>query len=147
VSLSSYGPIQLGSPLAAGRAALGAPRQEGEGSAGAACQYIGIPDEPSTRALRFMVLNVSSVRIDVDSLHVATRWGDRVGDAEQAVLARHAGHVSVQPHKYTGPEGHYLIVTAPGDTLHRLVFETDGKRVTSYRAGLRPYVDWVEGCS
>jgi hypothetical protein len=147
VSLSSYGPIELGSPVAAVLAALGAPPPEGEGSARDACHYIGIPDEPSMRALRLMVVNDSAVRIDVDSLSVATRWDDRVGDAEQAVLARHAGHVSVEPHKYTGPEGHYLIVTAPHDTLHRLVFETDGKRVTSYRAGLRPYVDWVEGCS
>ncbi len=94
-----------------------------------------------------MVVNDTVVRIDVDSLPIATKWGDRVGDSEVMVLARHAGRVLVEPHKYTGPEGHYLIVTAPGDTLHRLVFETDGERVTEYRAGLRPYVEWVEGCS
>jgi len=94
-----------------------------------------------------MVVDDTIVRIDVDSLPVATHWGDRVGDSEAAVLARHAGQVRVEPHKYTGPEGHYLIVTSQDDTLHRLVFETDGQRVTSYRAGLRPYVDWVERCS
>jgi hypothetical protein len=147
VSLSAYGPIRLGSARAAVLDALGAPPREGEGAAPEECAYMGIPDGPSMRAVRLMVVHDTVVRIDVDSLQVATTWGDRVGDSERTVLARHAGQVLVQPHKYTGPEGHYLIVTAPDDTLHRLVFETDGQRVTTYRAGLRPYVDWVEGCS
>lgn len=147
VSLSAYGPIRMGSPRAAVLAALGAPPHEGQGPAPEECGYTGIPDGPSMRAVRLMVVNDTVVRVDVDSLPVATAWGDRVGDSESAVLARHAGHVRVEPHKYTGPEGHYLIVTTPDDTLHRLVFETDGQRVTTYRAGLRPYVEWVEGCS
>jgi hypothetical protein len=50
------------------------------------------------------------------------------------------------PHKYT--DGAYLIVMpfAPADTLHRYVFETDGQRVTVYRAGLYPPVEYVESC-
>lgn len=107
---------------------------------------MGIPESPLTRVVSFMVVSDTIVRVDVDSSTVATVWGDRVGDSEGAVLARHAGRVRVEPHKYTGPEGHYLIVTSRDDTLHRLVFETDGKRVMAYHAGLRPYVDWVEGC-
>ncbi len=52
-----------------------------------------------------------------------------------------------EPHHYEGPEGRYRIVELPGDSLHRIVFETDGRRVTSYRAGRRPAVDHVEGCA
>jgi hypothetical protein len=50
------------------------------------------------------------------------------------------------PQKYT--DGAYLIVMpfAPADTLHRYVFETDGQRVTVYRAGLYPPVEYVESC-
>lgn len=147
VSLSSFGPVSTGSLRAAALAALGAPPQTGGDSSSESCAYVGIPDDPRADGVRFMVVNDTVVRIDVDSLPVATKWGDRVGDSEVVVLARHAGRVRVEPHKYTGPEGHYLIVTAPDDTLHRLVFETDGERVTEYRAGLRPYVEWVEGCS
>jgi hypothetical protein len=99
-----------------------------------------------TRDVRFMLAHDTVVRIDVDSASVATAWGDRVGDAESAVLTRHRGRIRVEPHKYTGPEGHYLVVTAP-DSVHRLIFETDGQRVTRFRAGRRPYVDWVEGCA
>ncbi|MGQ0538137.1 MAG: hypothetical protein ACT4R6_04255 [Gemmatimonadaceae bacterium] len=51
------------------------------------------------------------------------------------------------PHKYTGPTGHYVIVQTTGDTLHRLIFETDGSRVVRFRAGRSPAVDYVEGCS
>lgn len=147
VSFSAYGPIRMRSPRAAVLDALGAPPRREQESPQEACAYLGGPDNPLTRGVSFMVVNDTVVRIDVDSQSVATVWGDRVGDSETAVLARHAGHVRVEPHKYTGPEGHYLIVTSQYDTLHRLVFETDGQHVTTYRAGLRPYVDWVEGCS
>lgn len=57
------------------------------------------------------------------------------------------GRVEVQPHKYTGPEGHYLSVSVPSDTLLRIIFETDGRVVTRYRAGRRPAVEYVEGRS
>jgi hypothetical protein len=94
-----------------------------------------------------MIVRDTVVRVDVSSGSFATSWGDRVGDTESQVLERHRGHVSVQPHKYTGPEGHYLVVSDPSDTLHRIVFETDGKRVLRFRAGRLPEVEWVEGCS
>jgi hypothetical protein len=63
------------------------------------------------------------------------------------VQALYASRVAVSPHKYTG--GHYLTVTptAPGDSAYRMVFETDGRRVTQFRAGVRPAVEYVEGCS
>lgn len=31
--------------------------------------------------------------------------------------------------------------------MARIIFKTDGKRVVKYRAGLRPQVEYVEGCS
>jgi hypothetical protein len=53
----------------------------------------------------------------------------------------------VTPHKYVSG-AHYLtlVPTTPADTLRRIVFETDGRRVTRYRTGLLPYVANVEGC-
>lgn len=97
-------------------------------------------------ALRDSTGVVHIERVDVDSAGVLTAEGAGVGDAEANVIALYRGRVSVQPHKYTGPRGHYLIVTSTGDTLHRIVFETDGQRVVNYRAGRRPAVDYVEGC-
>jgi len=83
-------------------------------------------------------------RIDVDSGRVATLEGVRIGDAEARVRQVYGGRVTQEPHKYT-TAGHYLIVT-PADRGYRLIFETDGKAVTSYRAGRMPEVQWVEKC-
>ena len=47
------------------------------------------------------------------------------------------------PHKYN-PGGHYITVTGAGS--NRIVFETDGSRVTNYRAGRSPEVEQVERC-
>lgn len=96
---------------------------------------------------RLMIVDDSVARIEVDSAGVRTTDGAQVGDSEQSVLQLYAGRVLVLPHKYTGPEGHYLIVNAQGDTMSRIVFETDGQKVTEYRAGRRPAVDYVEGCA
>jgi hypothetical protein len=82
-------------------------------------------------------------RIDVDSGTVATAEGARIGDSEARIRALYAGRVTEQPHKYTS--GRYLIVT-PADPARRIVFETDGRVVTAFRAGRQPEVEWVEKC-
>jgi hypothetical protein len=146
VSPTGVGPIRFGTTRGALLAALGMPARQANG-APESCTYVRSPGSSRAGAAGFMVVNDTVVRVDVDSSSaVATRWGDRVGDTEAAVLERHAGSAVVQPHKYTGPIGHYVIVETAGDTLHRVVFETDGKRITGYRAGRRPAVDWAERC-
>mgnify|MGYP000302328553 CR=1 FL=1 len=59
---------------------------------------------------------------------------------EAEVQQRYAGQVEVQPHKYT--DGHYLVITPrnPPDSDLRLVFETDGKKVETFRGGRVPQV-------
>jgi len=57
--------------------------------------------------------------------------------------------VMTMPAKYD-PHGKYLVIHPPqgADSTRRIVFETDGKtRVTKYRVGREPEVEWVEGCS
>jgi hypothetical protein len=84
-------------------------------------------------------------RVDVDTLPVATSAGARVGDSEARVDSLYPGRVAVRPHKYE--DGHYLVVTPDrADTTLAIVFETSGGRVTRYRAGRRPMVEYVEGC-
>ncbi|HEU5173981.1 MAG TPA: hypothetical protein VFT96_04430 [Gemmatimonadaceae bacterium] len=109
------------------------------------CTYIGgsaLPD-----GVLVMVLDSAVARIDVTKPGVPTAEGIQVGDTEAAVLQRYGARAVVTPHKYTGPAGHYVTVTSPTDTLHRIVFETDGTIVKSYRVGRMPEVTWVEGCS
>jgi hypothetical protein len=93
-----------------------------------------------------MLVHDTVVRLDIRDSALATETGVRVGDAEGDVRSLYAGRVTTQPHKYV-QGGHYLVVRSPGDSTRQLVFETDGKRVTSYRVGRTPEVAWVEGCA
>ena len=116
---------------------------------GGSCGFTSLRDVP--RGARFMVSYDTVVRVDVDSATVPTDAGARVGMREDSVRHLYADRLHaplrVTPHKYVRG-GHYLIVVpgAPADTMHQLIFETDGDRVTRYRAGLAPYVGYVEGC-
>ena len=85
-------------------------------------------------------------RLDVIEPGVTTGAGVGVNDPVSAVLKAYGEAVVVTPHKYTYDKGgQYLSVPGPEGT--RLVFETDGARVTRYRIGRLPEVDWVEGCA
>lgn len=94
-----------------------------------------------------MIEGGNIVRIDVDSGSMPTAAGARVGDPESRVLELYAPRVDVGPHKYIA-DGHYLTVRPadPADSAFRLIFETDGKQVTRFRAGQRPQVEHVERC-
>ena len=94
-----------------------------------------------------MIENGHIVRVDVKEGVVSTAAGARIGDTEARIHTLYGSRVSTELHHYD-EAGHYLVVTAanPTDSAFRLVFETDGKRVTSFRGGLRPAVHYVEGC-
>lgn len=111
----------------------------------ASCSYVGGTALPA--GVRVMLSDSTVARVDVTRPGVRTREGAQVGDTEASVLKLYEGRVAVTPHKYSGPQGHYLTVTVPGDSLHRIVFETDGATVQTYRVGRLPEVEWVEGCS
>jgi hypothetical protein len=138
------GPIRVGVPLTVLSRTLGeqlrADYLDFEG-----CDFIRPAALPPGVSL--MVLHDTVARVDVSAAGVQTVEGVHVGDSEAWVLEVYRGRVAVEPHKYTGPQGHYLVVSCLGDTLHRVIFETDGERVTLFRAGQRPAVEFVEGCA
>lgn len=111
---------------------------------GDACGYLRIVGAPD--GTRFMAEGRRLVRIEVHGGPTPTAEGARVGDTESRILSLYPG-AERQPHKYT--DGYYLVHRAapPADTLHGYVFETDGERVTTYRAGIAPQLHYVEGCS
>ena len=87
------------------------------------------------------------VRYDVgNDTEVAPGGGKRGMDAE-AIRSRYAGRVEESSHKYV-EGGKYLKVTADEGSNGKLVFETDAAgKVSAWRAGVEPQVDYVEGCS
>jgi hypothetical protein len=107
------------------------------------CEYLNPPGTP----VMLMFVSDTLVRVDVRDGSVTTAEGARVGDTEARIEELYAGRVTTTPHKYTGPTGHYLTVSVPSLPANLLVFETDGRRVTLYRVGRKPEVEWVEGCA
>ncbi len=64
--------------------------------------------------------------------------------SETDVRAIHGAGLIVEPHQYDD-HGHYLKILSV-DKTHAMVFETDGKRVTEFRAGAGNAPHYVEGC-
>lgn len=144
VSADRYGPVRIGATLDETRDKLGALLVQRD-SLAPECDYLAVgPDGPE---VLFMIVAGRLARIDVRDSAVATAAGARIGHSE-AMIGRIYGadRVMSTPHAYT--DGHYLTVAPAGaGDDHRLVFETDGRAVTEYRAGVLPMVGWVEGCS
>jgi hypothetical protein len=142
VSAAGYGPIRIGWTVAELNTALNE-NVRPTYQASDECDYI----HPARLPVRvnLMVVKDTVVRVDVDTPGVLTEKGAGVGDTEQRISELY-GPVKVQSHKYR-PAGHNLIVTDPADSMLRIIFETDSGRVVRYRAGRRPPVDYVEGCS
>lgn len=142
--VSGFGPVQAGMTVAEAEHALGAPLVL-LGPRTEPCYYLTVDGRSG---VAFMVIDGRIARLDVrGQATVRTAEGAGIGDTETRIHALYPGRVEVQPHKYA--DGHYLIVTpvAPADSTYRMIFETDGKQVTSYRTGRLPEVRWVEGCS
>lgn len=78
-------------------------------------------------------------RIDIRNRRWRTARGIRVGDRAWKVKRRYGVHE--ERHAYT--RGRYLITRGK----HRLVFETSSTgKVTRFRGGRRPHVEYIEGC-
>lgn len=116
-----------------------------EGGDTGGCTYASVNGLPA--GVRVMVEQGKVVRVETYRGDVQTSKGARIGDSEERIQTLYPNQVTVSPHKYT--DGHYLTVVpaAKADSASRIIFETDGKRVLNYRAGTRPQVEYVEGCS
>ncbi len=137
----SIGPVRVGMTAEDARRVLGMPAGAKTGDG---CAYIAGTAQTKLRA-NVMLAGDTVVRFDVLDEGIATAEGARVGDSEQRIRQLYQGRVAEQPHKYV-PGGHYLVVTPAGESVERIIFETDGHVVTKYRAGRRPEVENVEGC-
>lgn len=139
-----FGPIRVGMTVAEAERAVGAPLAM-LGPKMEPCYYVSSGDRPG---VAFMIIEGRVARIDVHQQSIVrTAEGAGIGDTQARIQSLYPGRVEVQPHKYV--EGRYLIVrpAAAADSGYRVIFETDGKKVSRFRAGRLPEVRWVEGCS
>jgi hypothetical protein len=145
VTLHRVGELRIGMPLAELRR-MGA-KEEFQSEDGVDCSYWTVPRED----VALMVSGGRVVRIDINNPKYRTPSGARVGMTEAQVRTIYGPALKVEPHPYTGPEGHYLVYRARGEP-YGMIFETepvDGKPATviSFRVGLWKHVQLIEGCS
>ena len=142
VTANGVGPIRAGMTVTQAASAIGGGFAAPQGYDGG-CGYATLTKAPA--GLAVMLENGKVARVEVRSGSTATAAGAKIGDSEARIKSLYAGRVASTPHKYVSG-GHYLTVTPPGGGNNRIIFETDGKVVTEYRAGAQPAVAYVERC-
>lgn len=146
VTEMGYDKLRAGMTFTEANAALNGALKPAAGANLAECDYVTWEGGP--KGLLVMVLENKIARVDItEGSAVTTDAGAKIGDTEDQVKSLYGARVSVSPHKYD--DGNYLRVksTNAADTSHVIVFETVKGKVTRFRAGVTPGVDFVEGCS
>jgi hypothetical protein len=90
-------------------------------------------------------INLEFYGTDPRSLITKTDTGVGLGSPEEDVTKAYAGHVRITPNA-ADPTWHTLFVDKP-DRSRGIVFETDGKKVKSIRAGAYPTVAASTSCN
>jgi hypothetical protein len=144
ITPNTYGPLRVGMTAAQAARALGGGFAAPNGYSGG-CGYAVLVKAPS--GLAVMLEDGKIARFEIRSGGIPTAAGARIGDTESRIKALYGSAVASTPHKYVSG-GHYLTVTPPTltDPAYRIVFETDGSKVTEYRSGKTPEVEQVERC-
>lgn len=143
VTLEAAGPVRFGMKATEASAAVGATAANAA-PPDSACRYWVPPGAPA--GLRLMMENGIVVRADVDSAGITTTSHLGVGSPVESVVVAFGPSLQVSPHKYQWEEG-WRYLTFGDDSTHRLIFTVDSHVVRSWRAGLVPAVDYIEGCS
>ncbi len=143
--LDGIGPVRVGMTIAEVEQLLGATARIDRIEPDDECGHATVSGVPE--GISFMLSRDTVVRANVHDAGILDELGLGVGSSEAEVLARRGATARVEPHHYTGPEGHYVIVDNPARPGFRLIYETDGQRVLSIRAGRLPEAEFVEGCA
>ncbi len=154
--LDGIGPVKIGMTVAEATQAVGrevAVDPDSLFDAESTCGFAGVSGGPED--LLFMVLRDDPkaewkiYRVDVyQASGIATGGGIRIGATEDEVKQVYGDELKVEPHEYTGPVGHYLVLDVDGEgTGFMLLFETDGTKVTQFRSGNDEAVRAPEGCA
>ncbi|WP_448229722.1 hypothetical protein [Pseudoxanthomonas mexicana] len=114
---------------------------------GTTCHYLWPKWITRPADFAFMMEDGRFVRYDVGTDKETAPGGGKVGMSVEELQKLYGGALKGAPDKYT-QGGQYLSMDAGDVAPTRLVFEVDAAdNVTSWRVGLSPQVEYVEGCS
>ena len=141
---TGIGPLRFGMTAEQMRKAWGAPLYEAPAHDSQACYYLR--PRKDDYDLLFMVEGDRFVRVDVKTGTKLAPGGGRVGMSIAELRKLYDGRTKETPGKYED-DARIVEVAAPHGENGRLVFVTDASRVVkSWRIGVVPQVDYVEGC-
>ena len=142
VSDGGFCGVRIGMTLAQAKAAFPLALESFSGDQEPSC-FMVFP-EGRSGDLTFMLVDGKVARVDVFMPGIAADNGSQVGTLEEDILHAYGYRAKVFPNKYDDRK-HDIVV----DTRfhYQMIFETDGSKVLSYRAGVLPPVGYVEGCS
>ena len=140
-----YGDLRFGIDADAARQAWDGDLN-GAPAVGEGCYYLNPVSNPAPSHFALMIEGGKFVRYDVgNDVEVAPGGGTRGMQVEE-ILRLYPGRVEEAPHKYVVGAKVLRIKDGTGNGV--LVFETDAAgKVSEWRVGVPPQVDYVEGCS
>ena len=118
----------------------------GKPAPGVICYYLTPNSVKTPGDFGLMMESDKFVRYDVGTDKETAPGGGKVGMDIAELRKLYAGHVTETPHKYI-KGGMYLRVQSSDEGGGVVVFETDAAgKVTTWRVGQVPQIDYVERC-
>lgn len=147
VTFQGFGPAAFGSDAEQVRMAWGNDLGDATPSEPGGCYFLTPPPMGTAPFdIGFMIEGDRFSRIDVGNDGYTAPGGGKVGMERAEIERLYAGRVEASPHKYEAG-AHTLRVTDAEGGTSALVFETDAAgKVTGWRIGVPPQVDYVERC-
>lgn len=152
LALDGIGPIRVGMTVdeASRSAGIRLIKARSAGLEDYQCSYVQPQRQP--KGISFMVTKGHIARVDIDSERFTTLKGAKIGNTENQILSLYPDRIKVTPHPYVSrpPQNGKYLTFVPKDAAdknYRLIFETSENRVTRFRSGKLPEVEYIEGCS
>ena len=144
--INGYGHLRFGMTADEAKKAWGG-ELNGKPGPGEICYFLTPKSAQTPREFGFMMEADKFVRYDVGNDKEVAPGGGKRGMSVDQIRQLYAGRVTEGPHKYV-KGGKYLRIKTTDESGGVLLFETDADgKVTAWRVGQAPQVDYVEGCS
>lgn len=148
-TFGGYGDVRFGMAATDMEAAWGGELKEVGKEFNPSCYFLAPAWATVPAEFNFMIGDGRFVRFGTESAKYLAPGGGRIGMTKGEIASLYPGRIEEQPHKYS--DGLYLRIKDGAGGTGVLIFETDAKgdaaKVTEWRVGVAPHVDYVEGCS
>ena len=143
--INGYGHLHFGMNADEMKKAWGG-ELNGKPGAGVICYYLAPNWVKAPGDFGLMMESDKFVRYDVGTDKETAPGGGKLGMGIAEIRKLYAGHVTETPHKYI-KGGIYLRVESSDESGGVVLFETDATgKVTTWRVGQVPQIDYVERC-